>query len=334
VRSLQLSIAILCLTAPLARAAPALDDLLILYPVIRFESGLDGAGTMALSKLGRIVTADKRLAESAAALQIPMTGIPESGKVSRETLAKLIRQTRVLAHFKVLGPEAIVIKSVASTAAVERLLLEAGDFLELYVASNWPQRYRNMSYRFVGHKNRIELDANSRWSFQTDALTVLERRTPLWVEVEEDGEKHRMSLWFAVTGEVSVWRAAIDLEPQTAVTHQWFYRDWASLQEVNPAQLAAPTSELRLVSGLQGAAVLTSSVLEPIPAVEFGEQAQVIAQNGSIRIVTSATVMRSAMIGQRVTLKSHSSNEEFEALVIAPKLVEMTSPTAVTEAWR
>jgi len=319
---------LLMLLVTLPAAVVALDNTLVVYPKIRFSDMEYGSG-VPLQKIARVITSDTATA-GVGNLPVSLGEIGKRQKVSLTELQKLLAALPALNGFDIVGPQTVLIERRKESEGVEHLLEEAVNSLSQHVMKQWPAQFRNLEFSYVGQQQRLPLDSDSRWLFDLSDLKVLRSRVPVWVEIHNGERVQRVPLWFQVDGDVMVWKAIQPLASKTLSLEFQFIPDWEKLSAVDPADLAVPVEDHRLAVAMKSGEVLTADHLERIPEVDFGADVQVVLYSGNIALITEAKAMRTAYAGERIMFKSKSSEEEFEALVIARNRAQIGSPVHPT----
>jgi flagella basal body P-ring formation protein FlgA len=318
--------AVLALASSLAWSS---DRILVLYPKVTVDAGAPGV-MIPLEKLARII-ADENERDDVEKLFVSLADFTEPRQVTLKELQMALGRMPELEGFEIIGPEAVLLEHRSEPVNVDKMLAEALSSLAEYATETWPTQYRNLDFSFVGQPHRLPLPEGSHWSFDMSDLKSLRRRMSIWLEVHNGLQVERAPLWFQVNGEVMAWKSIQSLASKTGAGGVQFITDWVGLDETDPASLAAPSEHRRLTAAMRAGEILTHDHLEPIPEVEYGSDVKIILYSGNIALTTEATAMRTAHAGERVAFKSKSSEEEFEALVIARNLAQVGQPSSKGE---
>ena len=319
-----LALLLVAATAPAAGLVRALEPTLVLYPVVELPVVVAGAAspTIAVSRLARVV-APRAEREALRAASVPVSALEGRGRLDKAEMAALLHAVPGLEEFAVVGPASVRVQAQPSPQRSALMLDEAGAFLHQYAAAAWPDRYRNLSFVFVGKQGAVPLGADAQWRFDAAGLAQLRRRTPVWLVLDDAGKTERLPLWFKVGGEVRAWNAIDDLPGHTIAGENLFAEGWADIAQVDPAALAAPAPDQQLSVALKAGDILVARHLERAPAVQFGADALVVSRAGGIEITATATALRTGFVGDTIALKARSSEEEFDAVVTGQNRVEI-----------
>jgi flagella basal body P-ring formation protein FlgA len=307
----------------------SLEKVLVLYPKVTVDAIGPGV-VVPLVKLARII-AEENERKDLEKLPVSLAEFVETRQVTLKELQVALSRMPGLEEFKIVGPEAVLVEHRSEPVNVDKMLEEALISLSRYAAETWPTQYRNLEFSFVGQQHRLPLSEGSHWSFDMSDLKSLRRRLSVWLEVRNGSQIERVPLWFQAEGEVMVWKSIHSLASKTGAGGMQFITDWVGLEETDPVSLAAPSENRRLTVAMRAGEILTLDHLEPVPEVEYGSDVRIILYSGNIALTTEATAMRTARAGERVAFKSKSSEEEFEALVIARNLAQVGSPSSEGE---
>jgi len=313
----------LAVSVPLAaRAEPA--PLLVLYPVISAEKVVQSASGryLKLEDLGRIIVDDGYDVELLAAIRIKVGEGGKQESLEKKAITAQLARMPALSAAQIVGPDLVRFSTPPSDSRVTSMLEQAEKYIQAQSMSGSGLTFRNLEINYIGPRDRLDVSEDSKWSFSLDAGAGISRRTLLWVDLSGNGTTKRQALWFGVSGEVLVWRVAERMEAKTPLREQGVYQEWLALNLLRAVPVAAIPNDMRFVSAVEPGAVLTRAMVEFTPAVEFGQETRVIVQSGPVRITTSAIALQTANVGERIALKSVSSDEQFEALVIAPYTVQ------------
>ena|GEM_PF-4497913 len=301
----------------------AIENTLVLYPSIT-PSIHDGRLEISLEQLARII-APRDIRESLGEAVIDLGAITESSQFSKAQLIARVAQIDELQTFDVVGPMVVRVNIPNESASDmgDALVAGAERYLMAHAEQQWPDAFRNIALQLVSDRNQLDMHGITRWYFDASHLGAFRRRTQVWVLANRDGKETRIPLWFKVTGEAKVWRAIDDIDAKTPAQPHRFVESWAEISRVDPIDVAPPSAALRLTTPIKRGDVLQKNYLEPIPAVQFGDQVRVLSAVGSVRVMTLAKVTRTADVGDRIMLESLSSEEQFEVLVVGPDQVEL-----------
>lgn len=311
-----------------ADGAWAIENTLVLYPSIKPRVN-DGRLEISLHQLARII-APREIRESLGEAVVDLGPINETRQFGKAQLIARIAQIDELQRFDVVGPMNVRVNMPQESVndKSDEVVAEAERYLLSHAQQHWPDAYRNIALQLVSDRNQLDLNGISGWYFDASHLNALRRRTQVWLVAERNGKEARVSLWFKATGEVKVWRAIDNLDAKNQAEQHLFAEGWADISQVDPIEVAEPSSALRLTVAIKHGDALQKHYLESVPAVQFGDQVRVMSEVGSVRVVTLAKVTRTADVGDRIMLESLSSEEKFEVIVVGPDQVEL----AVTES--
>jgi len=316
-------VAILVTIMPATLAASeSLGRLLIVYPVI--EVGGDDSEALTLHRVARIVDATP-VSDTDALAQLQLTSPSFSGQ-SHTTLREVTRWLQTfepLADFEVLGPERITIRSDVSERQIAKVIELGAQAIDTRVRAHWPEQYRQLQYRFMGKASDLKIHDDTLWVLSTDHLNNMGRRASVKLTLSRDNAEQTVMLWYEVSGETLAWRARDDIGVHQTANPDLFYSAWINLVDRHAQELEVPNQESRLTVELRADQVLTKQALEPTPAIAYGQSVAVHVVARGLRLTTRATAKETAGIGQTVKLASDSSNEVFQALVVAPGIVEI-----------
>ncbi|MFT5334629.1 MAG: hypothetical protein ACJASY_002311 [Halioglobus sp.] len=314
---------LLCATTVSVRAV---STTLVIFPLIRSVESVSTGDktTIALHKLVRIV-ASREQREALSALEVPVATLRGRSRISKASVVDLLRLQPELSDAEIVGPEWITVMNPGHVATQEKVLAEAKQALLGHIKASWPDRYRNIEISHRGEGGRLPVGLDSSWSFDLSTIENLSRRTPLWLVVSNPEKTERTVLWFKVSGEQLVWLAGGRLEAKSSAQEAHFSQRWVGLNEIKHQNLAAPSGQERITVAMSLGDMLTKKHLERTPDVEFGEEAVVISKVGDVEIRATATVMRTAFVGEFIEMQSKSSNERFEAQVMDKSLVKISS---------
>ncbi len=303
----------------------AIENTLVLYPSIT-PTVTDGRLAVPLERLARIIAPRERR-DALANIEIDLGLITDKSAYSKSKMIALVRQVADLEDFDIVGPMSIRVRmpKQVSNESFDQQLSQARQYLAAYADEQWPGAYRNIVLQIVSERSQLDTADIEQWRFDASHLAAFRRRTQIWALSSRDGVDVRIPLWFKVSGEAKVWRSVADLDAKTVVATHHFIKSWAPISEVDPINLAQPNADQRLTIAIERGDVLQKPYLEPVPAVQFGEQIQVTSTVGSVRVLTLATVTRTANVGEYIMLESLSSEEQFEVLVVGPDQVEVLS---------
>jgi hypothetical protein len=326
IRTLFTCLLLFTATAP----AWAAVTTLVIFPVIRPVSqvAFEGGSVIELGKVVRII-APRDEQKMLSKLELPVGDLFSRQKIAKADLVALLRTLPELAPLEIVGPEWVNVVAPTDPVASNKVLKDAAEALREHIASHWHDRYRNIELSYRGERSRLPVGPESKWAFDFSNLDHLKRRTPVWLVASHGSDTERAILWFKISGEELVWQSLGGLEAKSVADEYQFVQRWVSLEDIKPSELAVPSAKERVTVAMQAGDVLTSRHLEPIPDVEFGQDALVISKVGDVEIRSIATVMRTAFVGETIELQSKSSNESFEAQVLDRNLVQINSAQAM-----
>ena len=314
--------AVLLMSPGVPRASDDLGPLLVVYPVI--DTDPRTGESLLLEQIARVV--DTTTSQSKSPLSEFELTLPDFGDRSWVSLGEVrlwLNSIAALREFDVLGPERIRLHAAVSEGHVAEVIAAGAQALHQQVSSRWSDDYRGLQYRFLGKPDEIPIYKDTRWEVSAAHLTTVGRRASVRLAINRDGAHQTLTLWYGVSGEVRAWRAIDDLDPYQPVPPELFRLGWVSLSHRDAQRLAQPDSDRRLTVAMPAGNVLTSQVTEPIPAVEYGQAVSVRVSAPGLQVTTMATAQQTAAIGDAVKVASQSTDEIFEALVIAPGIVEI-----------
>ena len=312
----------------LSVAAPAwaASTTLVIFPVIRaVEAAPAGQKTtISVDKLVRIVASRERR-KALESVQLPAQSLVGRSRISKQSIVALLQGQPEIAGSEIVGPDWITVVAPGHAETQAKVITEARVALQDHVKSQWPDLYRNIKPVYRGQIERLPVGLDSAWSFDFSAITHLGRRTPVWLVVSTAQKTERTVLWFEVSGEQFVWQASRSMAAKATAHEKNFLQQWVSLSEIKYQDLAIPTPDERMTVSLEPGDLLTKRHLELIPDVEFGDEAVVISKVGDVEIRATATVMRTAFVGDLIEMQSKSSNENFQVRVLEKNLVQIDS---------
>ena len=304
-------------------AADKLGQLLVVYPTIEM-GGLKGQ-PLTLADIARVVDSTGINKDSTLTrLNLDTPEFSDRSWVSRDEVAKWLNSASALADFEVMGPDRIRIRAKVSGSQITAAIKAGAKAINQHVQNQWPDQYRGLQYRFLGKPDDLRLYNDTVWEVSAAHLSTLSRRTSVQLTSVRDGVSQTVMLWFEVTGELRAWRATGDLSAYQSVAPQHFHQTWVSLSHRDAQNLRAPDPADRLTVPLPAGDVLSSQVTEPIPDIEYGQAVSVRISSPGLSVTTKATAKQTASVGEEINLVSQSSAEVFQAMVVAPGIVEVT----------
>jgi flagella basal body P-ring formation protein FlgA len=154
----------------------------------------------------------------------------------------------------------------------------------------------------------------------------LSKRLPVPVEIVIDGESYQtVTVWFAVSVYAHVWSAKQDMPALSTPLASAFsreYRDIAALKGAPVVDLAV-LDGMRLIKPLTQASVLSTAMLEPLPAVVKGQQLAVFAYAGKVALRTTAVALSDGTVGQQIRVRHVEDSINYPAVVIGQGRVKV-----------
>ncbi len=305
---------VLLLMLPLLAAAAPPTVFVSVYPRVRIEA--DAQGRVELGKLARVIAPQREQRRSLQALQVPVGQLRHRESVSGPRLRALLADLPELAGAEIVVPDTVAISAARDSGRTQEAMAAAALELRKYAEATWPGRYRNLEFSLLVGERALALGPETAYHFDFSALQGLGRRTPVWLVMESRGREERAALWFEVRGETLVWQALADMQVRDAAAGAAFAERWRDIGEADRGEPAAPAADQRLVAAMQAGDILTADHLELAPAIDYGEDTRVVSRVGDVQIMTVATALETAFVGDLVYLRSKSSDERFQARVV------------------
>ena len=306
-----------------ALAVGKLGQLLVVYPTIEM-GGLNGQ-PLTLADIARVVDSTGINNDSTLTrINLDPPEFSDRSWVSRDEMAQWLNSVPELADFEVMGPDRIRIQAKVSKSHVTAAIQDGAKAIDQHVQSQWPDQYRSLQYRFLGKPDDLRLYNDTDWEVSAAHLSRLSRRTSVRLTTVRDGASQTVVLWYEVTGELRAWRATADLSAYQSLAPEHFHHTWVSLSHRDAQNLRAPDPADRLTVPLPAGNVLSVQVTEPIPDIEYGQAVSVRISSPGLSVTTKATAKQTASVGEEINLVSQSSAEVFQAMVVAPGVVEVT----------
>lgn len=314
--------AVLLMSPEAPRASDDLGPLLVVYPVIDIDPR--AGESLLLDQIARVVdTTTPKPPNPLTEFELTLPNFGDRSSVSLGEVRLWLNSIAELQQFEVLGPERIRLQAAVSEGQVAEVIAAGAQALHQQVSSRWSEEYRGLQYRFLGKPDELRIYDDTTWEVNASHLATLGRRVSVRLTIERNGALQTLTLWYGVSGEVRAWRAVDDLDLHQPVPPELFRLGWVSLSHRDAQRLAQPHSGHRLTVGMRAGNVLTTQVTEPIPAVEYGQAVSVRVSAPGLQVTTMATAQQTAAIGDAVKVASQSTDEIFEALVVAPGIVEI-----------
>jgi flagella basal body P-ring formation protein FlgA len=146
----------------------------------------------------------------------------------------------------------------------------------------------------------------------------LHKRMPVWVDVLVTGRHFQtLPLWFEVTARMPVWVVQSELRRKQAITVNSVKKCFRDITGLDGKPLSMVSLEgMRTVRKLTPGTILSTDLVEPIPAVSRGEMISVVASHGSVQLQVKAMALMDGRISQLIVVKNPVSGGTFRAKVI------------------
>lgn len=183
---------------------------------------------------------------------------------------------------------------------------------------NWLEQHTlQASVRYLGSDQvRVPEGAAIGVRVESQALST---RMCVWLDVrDEDTLAASIPLWFAVDAEIFAYLIANDVKAGTIFKNQVIVKQRVSLSALRgkPVVDLLAWEDTRFKHDLPAQSVLVEELLQPVPAVHYGQKVQVKSTFGKIAVVTEALARSEADIGGRVQLQSLSTHEMYTGRVV------------------
>jgi flagella basal body P-ring formation protein FlgA len=181
------------------------------------------------------------------------------------------------------------------------------------------KRYDDVTVRLVS-KPRPVIAAAGKATFSPKMSPVwrLSKRMPVWVDVLVAGRHFQtVPLWFEVAARMPVWVVQSELRRKQSITVNSVKKCLRDIVGLEGKPLSTDSLEgMRTVRELTPGTILSTDLVEPIPAVSRGEMISVAVSHGGVHLQVKAIALTDGRISQQIVVKNPGSGGIFRAKVI------------------
>lgn len=280
-----------------------------LWPVINISSNkvsIGMLGSFSDKKLNRLIKKKSTLVDI------------KPGQYQFVNKVQLKRLFSIPKNIKLLGPRFVKISRLGYRIKMTPLVSAAKALLK----KNYGE---NITLEPLANVKPLEVSSrNYHWQLSHQKKGGSIARLCVLVEVSYGGTKRKtVPLWFKAIQEKPVWVLTTDV-----ATKSHFSPIMVMLESRNIANVQGQVlhqlpdlKQQRFSASYQQGRMLTTDMLETIPAVEKNQPVVVTSISGRVRINTKAIALADAKLKQRVKVKSLSSGEAYLTTVVGKNTV-------------
>lgn len=304
-----------------SQALTKVEDVLYVYPKVSILEASESVMVKHIFRNMEKYAELKSIQNKVVTFSSDMMGqAKDLGWVDKKLLLTAVKQQYPqLNPYIVHGPQRIFVRWVGQYYDQKALL----DKAKLAINNALPTLVRHVNIQYLGNMKNLLVAKKDRFELSlVNQSGVIPLRCGLRLTTYGVEKTRSRVLWFNVFFEtpVKVLKDAVlaKMEYEKAV----FVEQWLSNKDIKGAKLANMHKAMRFTASHAAGTLVTESMLEPIPAVDYGANIQVLAKFGAIVIRTKALAMETANIGDLVRVESLSSGEHYSARVIDYGLAE------------
>lgn len=283
-----------------------------------------GAKRLTIGDIGRVLGKNAQLDKYRDVLKQPLgddllRALNRSrGSVPRRRLESYIREccAQSLGAMRFAGAPVVSIRNLMHLRDAGKVVSAA----KLFLRGRLPEDVNVLAIDYVG-RTLPALPKGGTINFSMPPINDY-RRVVVWAEQKNVG---RFSLWFHVSGNVEAWVVNQEVKTGEVVEPQQMQLRIRELKDI-PANVFKGTPSwfrLRYVVDASPGRALTDDLVQPLPAVLVGEKVKVLSHVGRVTVNGVAEALNEAKVGDKVRLRSLSSDEIYFAKVTGPGLAEV-----------
>jgi len=217
----------------------------------------------------------------------------------------------------VLGSSKVVLREIKNTVDPEELTVVG----EKYLTDMLSKKYYYYQIDLKGTVGSIKTELSEyELVARRQDKKKLTKRECIWVDLVSSIGKIEKSvpIWFEVTAKEYLWVLTKDVRQNEHIDESILESELLDVTAISgiPYPATELAKDLRILVPSRVGRVLTDRIVSEVPAIEAGEEVVVESRVGEIVIVAVATAVNDASIGDLVRVKSTSSLEEYQAMVI------------------
>lgn len=292
------------------------DDIAYLYPQIGIHDG-NHLRLLDVVRVSDDLASELLLADKIVVLdETSLEQIRQTGVITKAQLAAYLNvQVKGFDRVKLIGPEKIRLEFREKHQPVNEVKALALSSIAAHLDARFT---KGLVVEYVGPERSLYFNTNAQLiatvKVQTPALP--KRVQVMFVESQGTRVRHR-AVWFEVNYQLQVLALKGDVLAKQDLSYDQVVSVWKDNHDIAVDVITdASALKQRFIGDYQAGRIITASMLENIPAVDYGQQVAVAVNMGNVRIETRGIALQTAEIGDNISIESLSSGETFMAKVI------------------